>query len=122
MSPIAKIATTVVLLALVCYTTGVFASLIKKGLQRWHMIIYWIGITLDMLGTAFMAILSGGFKLDSHGITGIIAFVCMLANACGATVVLKKNNETQLRRFPFISLIIWLIWLSSVVTAAKYYK
>ncbi len=122
MSPIAKIATTIILLALVCYTTGVFASLIQKTLKRWHMIVYWVGVTLDILGTIFMVIVSGGYKFDSHGITGLAALVCMIVNAIGATIVLKKNNETQIRRYPFISLIIWLIWLSSIVTAAKYYK
>jgi len=122
MSPIAKAATTIVLLALACYTTGVFASLIKRALKRWHMIVYWVGITFDITGTVFMAVLSGGYKFDSHGITGLIAFACMLVNAAGATMVLKNQNEAQMRRYPFISLIIWLVWLSSVVTAAKYYK
>ena len=122
MTPIFILATVTLLIALSCYTTGVFASLISRGLKRWHLIIYWTGVSLDFLGTIFMAIRSGGYKFDSHGITGTIAIVCMIINATGATIVLKKQNEAQIKKYPYISLAIWLIWLSSMVTAAKFYK
>lgn len=99
-------------LALLFYTIGVWSEKIQKKLKAWHLVIFWIGLIFDTLGTSYMAgIASNGFNLDFHGITGILAIALMLIHVIWATwVMISKNKEMQLK-FHKLSFIVWLLWL-----------
>ena len=108
-------------LAFVFYTVGVWSEKIQKNLKNWHLVVFWIGLVFDTLGTSFMAkIANNGFSLDFHGITGILAIALMLIHVLWATwVMISKNQKMQLN-FHKLSFIVWIIWLIPFVSGAVY--
>ncbi len=108
-------------LALVFYTIGVWGERLKGTLTKTHLTIFWIGLIFDTIGTTLMSQIAGdGFKLNFHGITGLIAIVLMLFHALWATVVLVKNDTKAKANFHKFSLIVWLIWLIPYVSGAVF--
>ncbi len=102
----------VIFLALIFYTIGVWAEKFQNNLKGWHVIVFWIGLTCDTIGTMAMgdileAVLSGDF----HGITGFVAIVLMLFHATWATLVIIKNDEKTKANFHRLSIVVWCIWL-----------
>lgn len=106
-------------LALVFYTIGVWSEKKQGELKKWHLIIFWIGLVFDTAGTTVMSkIASEGFKLNFHGITGLLAILLMLFHAAWATVVLIKNDENAKAKFHKFSIIVWFIWLVPFLSGA----
>ncbi|MGY0373121.1 HsmA family protein [Clostridium sp. JNZ J1-5] len=106
-------------LALVFYTIGVWSEKRQGELKKWHLIVFWIGLVFDTAGTTVMSkIANEGFKLNFHGITGLLAILLMLFHAIWATVVLIKNNEKAKANFHKFSIIVWLIWLVPFLSGA----
>jgi len=105
-------AITTITLALVFYTIGVWSEKTQGKLKKWHLVLFYIGLVFDTTGTAVMSkIASSSFKLNFHGITGLIAILLMLFHAIWATVVLVKNDERSKLNFHKLSIIVWIIWL-----------
>jgi uncharacterized repeat protein (TIGR03987 family) len=104
---------TLITLALVFYTVGVWSERIARYLKPWHVVTFWIGFAFDLAGTLHMHMMSEGqFNLlDSHTLTGQIALWLMLAHAIWATKVSRTGSEEQRRNFHRYSLVVWLIWL-----------
>jgi len=100
-------------LALVFYSTGIWAERISRLLKPWHVVMFWIGFTFDISGTWLMhKITEGPFDLlDSHTLTGQIALWLMLGHAIWATIVIRRNIESMLTRFHKFSILVWIIWL-----------
>lgn len=97
--------------ALIFYTVGVWSEKVQGTLKKWHLILFYLGLICDTLGTTFMSQIAGDFSLNLHSVTGTLAILLMLAHAIWATVVLRKNDEVQLAKFHKFSIIVWLIWL-----------
>ncbi|MCM0647738.1 TIGR03987 family protein [Clostridium swellfunianum] len=107
--------------ALVFYTIGVWSEKIQGELKKWHLGIFWAGLVFDTVGTTIMSkIASGGFKLNFHGITGLLAILLMLFHAAWATVVLVKNDTKAKKDFHKFSIIVWLIWLVPFISGAVF--
>lgn len=105
-------------LALVFYTTGVFGERKSKCLTKKHVIIFWLGLICDTIGTLTMssiarsnAITISAASEKLHGITGMLAILLMIFHAVWATWVLYKNDEKQKEAFHKFSITVWLIWL-----------
>jgi len=105
-------------LALVFYTVGVFGERKRKGLHKKHVIIFWLGLACDSIGTFTMRQIANvgissnsNRNLNIHGITGFFAIVLMLFHAVWATWVLYKNDESKKETFHQFSLIVWVVWL-----------
>lgn len=105
-------------LALVFYTIGVFGERRAKSLNKKHVIIFWLGLVCDTVGTLTMGQIakSGQGTMDLmsqniHGITGFLAIVLMLFHAGWATWVLYKNDEKKKEAFHKFSITVWAIWL-----------
>ena len=99
-------------LALVFYTTGVWAEKTHGFLLPWHVAIFWCGLVFDTLGTSMMGRLASQmFSLNFHSITGALAIVLMLVHAVWATVTLRKGNERQKKNFHRFSVVVWVVWL-----------
>lgn len=105
-------------LALVFYTFGVFGERKAKSLNKKHVIIFWLGLVCDTIGTLTMgkiaetngsSMMSSGMNL--HGVTGFLAIVLMLFHAVWATWVLYKNDEKKKEAFHKFSITVWIIWL-----------
>ncbi len=100
-------------LALVFYSLGIWSERVARYLKSWHVIMFWMGFTFDVLGTLAMHRLARGpFNLlDPHTLTGQIALWLMLAHAIWATHVIRKGSELLRKRFHRYSLFVWLVWL-----------
>lgn len=105
-------------LALILYTTGVFAERKAKSLNKKHVLIFWLGLLFDTIGTLTMGqIAKSGIEVINatsrsiHGITGTLAIVLMLFHAAWATLVLYKNDEKKKAMFHKFSIAVWMIWL-----------
>jgi len=105
--------TTLITLALVFYTIGVWSERLARYLKPWHVAAFWTGFAFDVAGTLAMhALAEGRFDLrDSHTLTGQIALWLMLAHAIWATRVSRSGSEEARRGFHRYSLVVWLIWL-----------
>ena len=99
------------LIAVTAYTTGVFSERKAKTLNKSHIIIFWIGLVFDTSGTTAMSAISDGFKLDIHGLTGLVALILMLLHIIWATFVYLKGNESAKSNFHTYSFWVWLLWL-----------
>lgn len=113
MTPIMILSTTLITLALVFYSIGVWAERLARYLKARHVAAFWIGFTFDVSGTYAMSKLATGpfDLLASHTLTGQIALWLMLAHAIWATHVVKKGTEKTRTGFHRYSIIVWLIWL-----------
>ena len=100
-------------LALIFYSTGIWAERIARYLRRWHVVTFWAGFVCDVTGTFLMHLMARGkFDiLDLHTLTGQIALWLMLAHAIWATVVVKRNHVSVREKFHRYSIFVWLIWL-----------
>jgi len=106
-------------LALTFYSVGVWSEKKQGTLKKWHLYVFWAGLVFDTLGTTIMSSISTGiFKLDFHGITGLLAIILMLVHALWASVVLVKNNENMKIKFHKFSIIVWSIWLIPFISGA----
>lgn len=105
--------------ALILYTVGVFSERNAKTLNKKHVIIFWLGLICDTLGTLTMSNIakSNSFVSNStltqnlHGVTGLLAIILMLFHASWATFVLYKNDDNKKKIFHKFSIIVWIIWL-----------
>lgn len=99
-------------LALIFYTIGVWSEKKQCELKKWHLMVFYLGLVFDTLGTTLMSkIVNGGFQLNFHGVTGLSAIILMLLHALWATIVLIKNDEKAKANFHKFSIIVWIIWL-----------
>ncbi len=114
MSPLLIIASTVISLALVAYTIGVFSERRAGELKPAHLAFFWLGLACDTTGTTIMTIMaqgSGGAISPLHGITGLLAVILMLLHAGWATYVTLRGNEKSRHSFHLLSICVWLVWL-----------
>lgn len=118
MSPILIAAIITITLALVFYTIGVWSEHHAKILKTWHVVVFYLGLICDTIGTSLMAHIAstGGAQMPAtismiHGITGLLAILLMLFHAIWATVVIVKKNKQQMQKFHKFSVIVWTIWL-----------
>ena len=100
-------------LALVFYSTGIWAERISRLLKTWHVILFWIGFAFVLSGTLAMhQMAEGKFNiLEPHTLTGQIAIWLMLAHAIWATIVIRNKNKYMMVRFHKYSLFVWIMWL-----------
>jgi uncharacterized repeat protein (TIGR03987 family) len=83
------ISASLITLALIFYSLGVWSERIAKYLKIWHVVAFWIGFVFDISSTYVMHLLSQGpFDITKpHTLTGQIALWLMLFHAIWATVV-----------------------------------
>ncbi len=106
-----QIPMSVISLALIFYTIGVWSERLQGKLKAWHLIFFFLGLVCDTIGTGLMFELVGGMSWDVHGITGLIAIILMFVHALWATVVLARKDERWIKDFHKFSVIVWLVWL-----------
>ena len=113
MSTLIIVSTTLITLALVFYSIGVWAERLARFLKPWHVAAFWVGFVFDVAGTWTMhKMAEGPFDLfDLHTLTGQLALWLMLAHAIWATVVIRRGSDEVRAGFHRYSLIVWLIWL-----------
>jgi uncharacterized repeat protein (TIGR03987 family) len=113
MSTLLKLASSLITLALVFYSIGVWSERFSKYLRGWHVAAFWAGLTFDVSGTLAMARLSDDpfSLLHLHTLTGQIALWLMLIHAIWATRVVIRGSESARINFHKYSLMVWMFWL-----------
>ena len=109
--------------AFVLYTVGVWSEKIQGKLKKGHLVLFWLGIICDFMGTAAMSKIARypTESSDFHSITGVIALVLMLLHTCWATIIIMNNNNRWIIRFHRYSIIVWLIWLLPFISGAIFH-
>ena len=105
------LASSIIGLALVFYTIGVWSEKFSGRLKPWHLVFFVLGLVADAWGTGLMFEFTGRMTFDIHGISGLLAIILMLIHAIWATVVLIKKDEKLISSFHKFSLLVWFIWL-----------
>lgn len=107
--------------ALLFYSVGVLSEKFQKILKPWHVVIFWLGLVFDTLGTTVMEkMATEGSLFSFHGITGLMAILLMLFHAIWASVVLLKKDTKTMERFHKLSIVVWLIWLVPYISGMIY--
>ena len=104
---------TLITLALVFYSIGVWSEHIARYLKRWHVAAFWIGLAFDVSGTLAMHhIATAPFDItEPHTLTGQLALWLMLLHAAWATRVARSGSDEARRGFHRYSLLVWCFWL-----------
>lgn len=111
MSTTLIIAIACMILALSCYSIGVWAEKLASILKPWHLAFFWLGFIFDTAGTTLMGQIAGQFSLNLHSVLGLLAILFMLVHALWATVILLRQDEAFAAKFHRLSIGVWLIWL-----------
>ena len=104
-------ASTIITLALVFYSIGVWGERITGRLRWWNLAFFLLGLICDTWGTGMMFEFVGGMAFDIHGISGLIAILLMFIHAVWALVVLLKKDDNAIRNFHKFSVFVWVVWL-----------
>jgi uncharacterized repeat protein (TIGR03987 family) len=111
------IAVSFIFAACILYTVGVWSEKIQQRLKSWHVVVFWLGLTCDTIGTGAMGILAGSIiQCNFHGLTGLLAILLMLFHAAWATIVIARKNEPMILQFHKFSIFVWIIWLIPMIT------
>jgi uncharacterized repeat protein (TIGR03987 family) len=107
------IPSTIMSLAFVFYTTGVFAERFQRDLLTWHLALFWLGLACDGTATEMMRQLrlAGENPGIIHTVTGVAAFSLMALHALWATWVRTRGHAEARREFHKYSVVVWVIWL-----------
>ena len=106
------IAISFIFAACIFYSVGVWSEKISKRLKRWHVLVFWIGLICDTIGTGAMGKLAGSIiQFNIHGLTGLLAIILMLFHAIWATSVIFRKDEEMIIQFHKFSIVVWIIWL-----------
>jgi uncharacterized repeat protein (TIGR03987 family) len=104
---------TLITLALVFYSVGVWSERLSRYLKPWHLAAFWTGFFFDVCGTLAMHhVATEPFDLrNPHTLTGQIAIILMLAHATWATWVIRRGSDHLRGVFHRYSLFVWVVWL-----------
>lgn len=107
------VSSTLITLALVFYSVGVWSERLARYLKPWHVGAFWAGFIFDVSGTLAMHSLSRGpFDISApHTFTGQIALWLMFVHAIWASHAAYRGNEAVRIGFHRYSLFVWLVWL-----------
>ena len=117
MSTLLIIAISFIFAACILYTVGVWAEKISKRLKIWHVVVFWLGLICDTIGTGAMGKLAGSIiQFNFHGLTGLLAILLMLFHAAWATRVMIRKDESMILKFHKFSIVVWIIWLIPMIS------
>ncbi len=107
------LSTSLITLAVIFYSLGVWAERVARYLKRWHLYALWAGFVFDVAGTiAKGKLMDNPFDLnDLHTLAVQIAPLLMLAHAGWATMIVWRGSEKNRIEFHNYSILVWMMWL-----------
>ncbi len=107
------VSSSLITLALIFYSIGVWSERIARYLKPWHVLSFWAGFLFDISGTLAMhRMATRPFDLrDLHTLTGQIALWLMLVHAIWSAYVSRRGSDESRAGFHRYSLFVWLVWL-----------
>jgi len=118
MLPLAKIAATVVTLALISYSIGILTEQKKRKVINLVLTFLTLGVILDVSATAMMIIVSENSPFSLHGILGYSSLTAMLIDAVLLWRFRKKNGPDVkvTRPVHLYSRIAYIWWIAAYMT------
>lgn len=96
-----------VIIALVLYSISTFFELRKKRVYLWILVLFWVGLIFDYTGTISMSLISKGFSLNFHSLSGILALLLMTVKAIWSTLLFSKNKKVP----KILTILVWIFWV-----------
>lgn len=106
----------IITMALLFYSIGVWSERYSGVLKTWHLYFFWLGLICDTTGTGMMMDNFGNIVLNLHTITGFSGIFLMVIHTVWATVVIIKNDTVKKSQFHRFSLFVWSFWLISYIS------
>ncbi len=100
-------------LALLFYSVGIWSDFFAKQLKKWHLVMFFLGVVTDSLGTNFMYLHVGHLIFTAHSVAGFLGLTLMVFHCGWAFFVLKNNDAKRQATFHRFSILVWLFWLLS---------
>ena len=102
--------------ALLVYSIATWAGVIAGKLKKWHLFLFWFGLTADISGTFIIGSVYGGFVMNMHSYIGAIAIIAILIQNIFGTKIMLANNEKWILNFPKkVLLPVWVLWMASYI-------
>ncbi|MDF1574586.1 MAG: hypothetical protein P1P86_05285 [Bacteroidales bacterium] len=118
MLPLAKIAATVVTLALISYSIAILTEQRKRKVINLVLLFLTLGVILDVCATTMMIIVSENSPFTLHGILGYSSLTAMVIDAVLLwRFRMKKGPEEQVSRpVHLYSRIAYIWWVAAYIT------
>jgi len=118
MLPLAKIAATVVTLALISYSIAILTEQRKRLVTNLVLVFLTLGVLLDVSATAMMIIVSENSPFTLHGILGYSSLTLMVIDAILLWRYRTKNgpSERVSRPLHLYSRIAYIWWVAAYIT------
>ena len=118
MLPLAKIAATVVTLALISYSIAIITEQRKRKVINLVLIFLTLGVILDISATTMMIIVSENSPFTIHGILGYSSLTLMIIDAVLLWKFRMKNGseEKVSRPVHLYSRIAYIWWVAAYIT------
>jgi hypothetical protein len=118
MLPLAKIAATVVSLALISYSIAIITEQRKRKVINLVLIFLTLGVSLDISATTMMIIVSENSPFTLHGILGYSSLTLMVIDAILLWRFRMKNSSAEkvARPLHLYSRIAYIWWVAAYIT------
>jgi EamA domain-containing membrane protein RarD len=107
------IGTSIVTLALMCYSIAVITEQKKHQISSFILIFLTAGIISDITATVFMIVGSKNIPLTVHGVLGYSALTLMLIDTILIWNLKIKNNNTVSPKLHLYTRIAYLWWVTA---------
>jgi uncharacterized repeat protein (TIGR03987 family) len=113
MSPILIAGTSIVNLALICYTIGIFIEQRQRRVTRRVVTFLTTGVIFDVVATACMIVGSSSGPFTAHGLLGFSSLAAMLLETGFAWRHRSQRGETEvpawLHRYSRLAYTWWVV-------------
>ena len=118
MLPLAKIAATVVSLALISYSIAIITEQRRRKVIKRVLIFMTLGVVLDISATAMMIIVSENSPFTLHGMLGYSSLTLMVIDAVLLWRFRMKTSSSELVPKPLhlYSRIAYIWWVAAYIT------
>jgi hypothetical protein len=103
------------LVALVCYSVGVWGAFRRKLIGTRDLTLLWIGFVFDVLATTMMGMQIGGLDFSAsgwlHTVIALIGMFGMLAAAIVGTYAMVRKNDAARAAVTRWALAPWAVWV-----------
>ena len=105
----------IITLALIFYTMATWRERFAGLLNIEHLLLFWIGLAFDSVGTSLMIINSNAENLNLHSLTGYVGIILMIIHTIWASIVIARNNQKSRLHFHKFSIVVWICWVFSYI-------
>jgi len=102
--------------ALVLYTTGVWAERLARRLKPWHVVAFFFGVVVDTYATWLTYKSIGAIVITPHSVAGFVSLALMIVHFVWASLVLLRADEKAITNFHKLSVFVWAIWMTSYIS------